>query len=258
MLFETSDPLRSRWQFNARVYVNMAHIAIIFVAAVLWLSFMISRLFPGDMSAMLVGDAIALGVAYCLYAVWEKRPITLACRKCEGVILSNTPWTCGVCKKSNLNAAEYPFVHKCQYCGAEPKSYKCHHCGALIFFSRDEDSTNYAYALNSPAEMPKPDERVEKLKKARERKEEKEMQLQMAQLEEHLKRIRERIRGEKQKKPGRTLGDRVAVRLELEDECRKLKAAIAKKYKKDEGMRERAEAAVDFCFNEMLSEDEEK
>jgi len=152
---------------------------------------------------MLAVDVATIGVAYYCFTVWDKRPIGFDCNHCGKYIASNTPWVCGFCGKPNNNANEYPFVDKCAHCHDEPKAYKCHHkgCGKIIFLTPDMLETGYAYCLNSPSEIPRPDERVQAVKQKQNEKQAKLHELEMAELDEKLQIIRNRSKEPKIKTP---------------------------------------------------------
>jgi len=98
--------------------------------------------------------ACICGVAlfFVYFFIWEKRAIGFNCPECGKYILSNIPWKCGFKKCRNDGADHYPFVHKCQICGAAPKAYLCHHSEVdkeehLIFFTKDEFKENFARSV---------------------------------------------------------------------------------------------------------------
>ena len=202
MIFESANPLTSRLRYESRGVRNIVCVAPLFLVFVVTFSWLASILFPGTL-AMVFVDVVGLAGAYWLFNFLGTRPIGFDCNHCGKYIASNTPWVCGFCKKTNLNANDFPFVHKCEHCGNEPKAYKCHHigCGSLVFLTKDRLETNFAYCLNSPVEIPKPDERAEKLKTDQERMQDKKIELETAKLDEELKQIKERIEGPKIKTP---------------------------------------------------------
>jgi hypothetical protein len=202
VIFESTNPLTSRLRYKSRGFWNTVCVALLFLAFLIVFSWLASILFPGSL-AMVFVDVIGLACAYWLFNFLGSRPIGFDCNHCGKYVTSNTPWVCGFCKQTNQNANEFPFVHKCEHCGNEPKAYKCHHadCGGLIFLTRDMLKINYAYCLNSPTEIPKPDERAEKLKTDQERLQDKQNERDMAKLDEELKGIKERVEGPKIKTP---------------------------------------------------------
>ena len=216
----------------------MVEIGAMFTIAVALLSWISSHLIPGAFP-MMVGDAFALVGAYYLYIAWDKRPIRMACPKCNRIILSNTPWFCAECEHQNRNTTDFPFVHKCEKCGTEPKAYRCHHspCSEILFFSEDKDATNYTYRLNFPGEAPKLDERTIKLAKSQEIKEDKREEVAIAELDLQLKEINEQIKGPKIKTPLEQkieMADRFyEASMGIDEHCRKRRAEAAELYKND-------------------------
>ena len=256
MIFESTNPLTSRDRFKSRTVLNLAIIAAIFIASVVVLSWFASLLFSGFLPLLLV-DAACIAGAYYLYILWDKRPIRLQCPECGRIILSNTPWVCGVCKQPNRNTTDYPFVHRCEHedCRAEPKAYKCHLCNELLFLSEDEDKTNYAHCLNSPDEIPEPDERVEKLKKVGEKKQDKADKIELAELDERLRAIRKRLKVEKKKSAKEVLKADVDSMMELEEAAIALKAEITEECKGDKARLKRRLLTVDKCFRRQMGEE---
>lgn len=258
MLFESTNPLKGRSQFRTRTYVNLAVIAGLFLLAVTALSIWVSYLLPGRWLPLLTVDALALGGAYYLHLLWDKRPILLYCRGCQDVVSSNTPWFCTNCKKPNLNTAEFPFVHQCEHCKAEPKAYRCHHpkCGGLIFLSPDKDATNYAYRLNSPREVQPQEKRADEVLGKQQSKEDKEHAIQMARLEIIETELNERLKVMKEALAGK--GDKSALeasqenlqkfrdsRMAIERTARLQKAANAEACKGDKASLRRENLVVD-------------
>jgi DNA-binding transcriptional MerR regulator len=92
-----------------------------------------------------LATVISMGIMLIIfYALLNNKPVGFDCPHCKQYIESNHPWICGFKQCRNDNADAYPFVHRCEHCGAEPKAYQCHHCGKLIFLSKDELASNYA------------------------------------------------------------------------------------------------------------------
>jgi hypothetical protein len=71
----------------------------------------------------------------------------------------------------------------------------------MIFLSDDKDETNYAYSLNSPHEIPKPDARSQKRQAHEESKGDKINEIEAAELDLKLKEIKSRHDGPKVKSP---------------------------------------------------------
>lgn len=144
------NALHGRMQFRLRTAINIAVVVAVFIPLALVLA-----LFPFAW----IGDAILIVILYLVFAyVLEQRVIGIECPHCGKHIETNTPWICGFCQKTNDEGSEFPFVHRCKHCGAEPKAYQCHHreCRKLIFLSKDELETNYARCVNASIVEPQP------------------------------------------------------------------------------------------------------
>jgi outer membrane murein-binding lipoprotein Lpp len=197
--FGSVDPLTSRSRFKSRTADNLIALVAVFVLVVFVLSALATLMGLG-FGGMLLFDAIAVGGVWYFYNIWQDRPIQLECLACRNIVSSSTPWVCGFCKQTNINASEYPFVDRCSHCGAEPKSYKCHHCGELIYLSEDHDPRNYAYCLNSPKERSGLEKREEKMKVKRQKLQKIELEISekqrgivKAQLDARLKEIKKSL-----------------------------------------------------------------
>jgi hypothetical protein len=191
---DLNSPLNSRARFKFKTLINIAILFAVFIPVMFVLSWITSAIFPGNLFALLAIDAVTIGTLYFVFLFWDGRPIKLVCDNCKQVILSNTPWTCSACGKVNNNVRQYPFVDKCEFCGIEPKAYRCHHCQKFIFLTEDKLEQNYAYCLNSPAEIPEPDARtVEVIKRVYER-EDKKHEVVMARYQVMLAKMDARIK----------------------------------------------------------------
>lgn len=248
----------------------MAVIAGMFIIAVFVLSVLASALFPGSFMIMLIFDGAALAGAYYFYILWEKRPIHLVCRNCGKIILSNTPWFCVVCNQPNTNATEFPFVHKCEHCGAEPKAYRCHHpvCKQLIFLTADKDKANYAFRLKSPNEKSKKDKRARQLKENQQIKEDRDHEIAMAQsdltlvdLKRRHKLIKSQLKATKTKPPieakRENLKDFFGSSVSAEQAAREQKAVNAEDCKNNPSERKRRDRIVDFWLEREKSGENE-
>src|SRR5688572_5049342 len=124
---KTMNAQNARIRFRIRTLENLAIVAGIFsLLAIIVASFPFAWII----------DLALIGILYFVFVyVLEQRVIGIDCPHCGKYLATNTPWICGFCKKLNENGDEYPFVHKCRSCGAEPRAYKCHHraCAKLIF-----------------------------------------------------------------------------------------------------------------------------
>ena len=240
--------MTSRARFKSRTSDNIAILVTAFVIVVFLASGVTAIIFSSFLPMFGV-DAIAIGAVYYFYILWNKRAIRLRCRSCKKIVVSNTPWVCTVCGKSNLNTAEFPFVHECQHCGSEPKAYRCHNqqCRELIFLSEDEDQTNYAHRFNSPDDIPKPDGRANKRQAHQETKEDKENEIAIAELDEKLRKIKEQAKEPKIKTPGdrkqETCEQDYIGIMGVREYCRRKTIEVKELYKGDpEGLRDALEA----------------
>lgn len=189
-------PQNGKWLFTHREPLSWALCAIMFalVASVA------SLLLPG--SWVLLVDVIAgLVLLYMHFFVWARLVITIRCPHCQKLLRTNTPWVCGLHQCKNEQPDEFPFVHKCQHCGTEPKAYKCHHqsCRKIIFLTDDESSMDFAFRLSQSG--PKPDKRSRKLKGVVETIEDKRHEIAIAELDAKLNEIYNRIAGPRFKSP---------------------------------------------------------
>jgi hypothetical protein len=209
-----------------------------------------------------IADTVAIAVlCYLYFFILDKRPIRFRCNNiCKKIILSNTPWVCRACGSTNMDANTYSFLNRCknEECGVEPKAYRCHHkgCGGMIFFTEDEDDTNYASALNSPAEAPEPDERDTKRQAHEESKEDMEAEIEMAELKEKLRKIREEAKKAKAKKKTKFQEAEEKFReffnghMSVEDIADELRAEAARKYKDNPDRLQKAYEVIDAFVRE--------
>jgi len=139
---QTCDPLTARQWFKLRTAANWAMVIVGFA----WLVFVLqSFIHP------VIADLIAISIAFCVFFfVLHKRAIGIDCPHCRQYIETNTPWICGFKQCRNEQVDDFPFIYRCQHCGAEPKAYQCHHCEKLIFFTKDQQTINYAKCVNLP------------------------------------------------------------------------------------------------------------
>jgi hypothetical protein len=130
--------LTARSRFRQRHLRNWCKAICIFAAVALVFALCIPSLeWFGDIAAGIV-------LWHLLFHVWDKEPVWIRCNQCAKLIETNVTWICGFKQCRNEAIDEFPFVHRCQHCGAEPKAYECHHCGKLIFLTDDELRQNYA------------------------------------------------------------------------------------------------------------------
>ena len=259
-IFDSPNPLTSRERFASARYLSQARLAIGFIAFVLiWSAVWILPLgidLPVRLLAIGLGYIFAFGIVRYRYTFWKRRPIRLRCRECREVIITNTPWVCGYCRKPNLNPLEFPFVDKCANpeCGLEPKTYRCHHCNKFIFLTPDKDQINFAYRFNSQADITEADREAAKLKQDREKKRDnqaerlltKKEEVAMAEVEKRLAELRKKIQADTVEASGPEIRLRGLMQLELQ--IRDLKKTVTVLFKDDEEMLERALAYLDQVY----------
>ena len=186
-------------------------------------------------------------VYYLVFFVMNDRAIKIWCPGCGKAIRTNTPWICGFCQRKNERVDEYPFVHKCQHCGAEPKAYQCHHtgCEKLIFLTEDSLERNYARCADAPV----PDEAPKELTERQRKKDVLIHKIEMAELKSKLNTSKGRLEMGKKKTPREAIEedfDRYfASRMGAEEYAREKKTTNAELYKNDLEMLEKANASVD-------------
>jgi hypothetical protein len=178
----------ARLRFEMRTPLNWALVLGIFVP----LAFVFAQF-----EWAWIADLIAIGLLfYLFFFILENRTIGFHCPHCLAYIATNIPWKCGFCPKVNQRTTEFPFVHRCEYCGAEPKAYRCHHCDEfkLIFLTKDELKLNYA---SCPNLMPAEDDSVRRMKE----KEELMHEIEMVELAARLDSSNQRLDLGKRKAP---------------------------------------------------------
>ena len=129
-----------------RVWSNWIFCICVFAAVI----FLLWRFCP-DWALLVGGGAAIFFLYFFLFNFLEGRAIWIKCDQCGQKITSKTPWVCGFekCKKPNQNVERFPFLNKCEHCGAEPKAYQCHHCGKTIFLTQDLQIEGFAFAIGS-------------------------------------------------------------------------------------------------------------
>jgi len=241
-LIFSESPLSGKFRFKVRPLTNYAFMVVIFTAVVIGLSLVISG------PLVWLADAVAIVVLFYLhFFVMEKRAIGIRCPHCLKHIATNTPWVCGFCQQRNNNIDEFPFVHRCEHCSAEPRAYRCHHrgCGKLIFLTGDELEENCARCVNAPVE----DEAAEEITMQDREKRKLEHDLIMTELTAKLNAAKERAAfvqkktpHEKKKESFEKFHGEIMAAREIAIEQR---AAIKERYKDDPELLKSANEAVD-------------
>ncbi len=157
----TIPALNARLFFSFRTLINCAIVGAIFVP--------FTTFFLGVIGGWFATLALIGALYFFFFNVLQKQPVSIDCPHCHKNLITNTPWVCGECGKTNRDVDDFPFVHRCAHCSAEPKAYRCHHCSELIFLGSDQRKQNFAYSLDNrpPDQAPVEDDGV-KQRKARE------------------------------------------------------------------------------------------
>jgi hypothetical protein len=228
--------LRARLWFRYREPINWL-IAIALFAPLVYL-LQISH-------SMWTADGIAMLIAFGAYLLLlRKRSIAIRCTnpQCKKYIETHTPWVCGYNGCTNKRAYDFPFIHRCQHCEAEPKAYKCHHCGDLIFLAKDEQKFNYATCLGFWENMmPQVDEHAVQMSEQEKAIQIAKLKVERAKLDVNLKSYSETLDPPKPKMRSADEDLEAFMRdlLGDEDAARKWEAKIREEFKGDPGEMER-------------------
>lgn len=241
------NPQDAKWHFKFRELINCGGVLA---------GFAVIALIALQTEGGWIITLIAAGIAYFVYMhVLANRTIGITCPNCRKHIATNTPWLCGFCPAKNQNGDEFPFINRCEHCGAEPKAYKCHHldCGKLIFLTKDLQEENYATCYRPPA-PPAPDETKEEISFQEKEKRKLEHQLRMTQLTAELNEAKKAVEPSKERAPHEIVEESFsrhnAFTMSAYDIARRQKADNAIKYKDDPEMLERANLSVDMWLRD--------
>lgn len=229
--------MTARLLFRFRTLINCGIVLLVFVPAVLLMELLP---FGGITILALIGVFY-----YVFFYVLEKRAVGITCSKCEKYISTNTPWECGFCHQANRNIVQFPFVHQCEHCQAEPKAYQCHHCGKLIFLDADELAQNFARCLNAPVV----DITKEKVAERKEAKEALIHEIEMTRLAETLQAIKRRAEWAKDKDPMEEIETHFkkfyASQMGAREYARRQRAIFAEEFKDDPEALKNANATLE-------------
>jgi hypothetical protein len=234
---QTCGPLQARQWFKLREVVNWAVSLGLFVVIFLVLMPILHPFF-----ALVIG---VIPAACLLFLLLDKRAIGIRCNRCLKYIATNTPWVCGFCQATNQRVDDFPFVYRCEHCGAEPKAYKCHHCGELVFLSEDRLGQNYARCVSTPVED------VSKVEISLQDREKRRMEheLLMTRLTAELNDAKRKVEPPKKVGPLEKLEEDFSIHhtrvMGAREIARREKAANAEKYKDDPAGLKDANDAVD-------------
>lgn len=202
-----------------------------------------------------LADFATIAVLYFMvFHVLNTRAIKIRCPHCGKILKTNTPWVCGFCGAKNQNANDFPFVYKCEHCGAEQKAYNCHHgdCGKPILLTEDVDDSSPAYCAVAPAVDKTPEEVAKRLKKKEALKDE----VEILDLQAKKNERKSRLDLGKKKKPSEAREEDFEKFFETfvgdPDFAIKKKAYFAEKYKGNRKMLKKLNAAIDAWLRRRL------
>jgi predicted RNA-binding Zn-ribbon protein involved in translation (DUF1610 family) len=237
---QTVDPLSARQWFTWKEPITWASSIVVFT----FLFFVLTLVFGG-----LPAFIIAFIAAFCLHFFYlDKRAIGIECPHCGKYIETNTPWICGYKQCRNENVDDFPFIYRCEHCGAEPKAYKCHHCDSLIFFTKDQLRINYAQCVNLPvkSEPVKKDQTAEKIGKQDEEKRDLLHELDVTKIKGNIKEAKAKIEPPPKKKTAfEELEEYYKGMMGNEDAAKKWHAAIDAEFPNDPVEREKRHGVVE-------------
>ena len=241
LIAQPCDLLKARARFKMRGGVNGVVTIVFFIPV-----YFVLMLIFGTIIAFAVSTAAALAL---FFFVLDKRAVKILCDHCQKTIMTNTPWVCGFCKAANNNVDDFPFIHRCQHCSAEPKAYKCHHCGELIYFSADQLKANHAFCLGTEVNLapppPPPDESVLQKREV----EILQHQVIVARLTAELNKVKNQAELSKRKSPEQKIEESLTEHLASDmagfRAARTIKMALAEELKDDPDLLEKANASVD-------------
>jgi hypothetical protein len=241
LIAQPCDLLKARAWFKMRGGVNWVVTIGFFIPV-----YFVLMLIFGTIIAFAASTAAALAL---FFFVLDKRAVKILCDKCQKPIMTNTPWVCGFCKAANNNVDDFPFIHRCQHCSAEPKAYKCHHCGELIFLTDDQLKANHAFCLGTEVQLvpppPAPDEAAHQKREV----ETLQHQVIVARLTAELNKVKNQAELSKKKSPEQkieeSLTEHLASNMAGFRAARNVKMALAEELKDDPDLLEKANASVD-------------
>lgn len=235
------DPLTAKLRFKLRSLLNCAIILGLFIP----LEFVFANL-----RAPWTAHCVTIAILFYLYFfVLDARAIGIKCPHCERYLASNTPWICGFCGENVMETDEFPFIHRCEHCQTETKTYMCHHrdCGKLIFLTEDKLELNYATCLNF--EEGKSAEVVTDALRYEREKQELEHKLAMSELATKLDSAEQRRESAKKRGPHEEIEESFskyfARIMGSEEYAMKRKAMNAEEYKDNPEMLKKADEVVD-------------
>ena len=245
LIAQQCDLLKARAWFKMRAGVNGVVTIVLFIPV-----YFVLMLIFGTIIAFAVSTTATFAL---FFFVLDKRAVKIRCDKCQKPIMTNTPWVCGFCKAANKNVDDFPFIHRCQHCGAEPKAYKCHHCGELIYLSDDQLKANHAFCLGTEVKLvpppPPPDEVTLQKREVQTLRH----QVIVARLTAELNKVKSNVELSKKKSPEElieaSLTEHLASNMAGFRAARNVKMALAEELKDDPELLEKANASVDMWLD---------
>lgn len=240
--FDTSDPLSARLRFRLRTLTNVLIVLGIFIPSIVILALFIT--------AWLADLIVIAAMFYLYFFILDKRAIGMHCNHCHKVVKSNTPWICGFCEARNQHTDDFPFVHRCEHCGAEPKSYQCHHCQQLIFLNEDQLKANPAICIGMVVKVDPPPLLPDEATLQKREVDALQHQLIVTRLASELNREKRNAEFSTKKSPEEVVEESLAKHL-AEDmagarAARRIKLALAEELKDDPEMLKKANASVEM------------
>lgn len=238
------NPLTGRLRFKLRPLNNWLICCGVFAVVAYAFALLVSTplVWLADLGAIVI-------LFYVNFFILDKRGIKIRCPHCRKYLRTGTPWICGECQAKNQQIDEFPFVHRCEHCSAEPKAYRCHHCDEPIFLTEDTRKQNCATSLGRGGDLSEKPE-PESARYERE-KQDLEHQILMTELAAKLDANKQRLEFAKHKNPSEEIEDsftkHFARHMGSREFARKQKAVNAEKYKDDpEGLKDADDTVDDW------------
>lgn len=202
----------------------------------------------------IIGDIVAIVISYyVVFYILDTRAIKIQCPHCGKILKTNTPWVCGFCGVKNQNANEFPFVHRCEHCGAEQKAYKCHHgCTEPILLTDDADGSMPAYCAVAPVVDKAPEEAAREAVKRQIEKNILADEIEITKLTAELNERKNRLDLTKKKSIEEDFNSFRDPRLGAKEFAERKKAENAEKYKNNKDILDRENAIVDEWLRSKL------
>lgn len=190
-----------------------------------------------------------------VFFVLDTRAIKILCNHCHKPIITNTPWVCGFCQENNNHTDNFPFIHRCEHCGAEPKAYKCHHCGELIFLTDDQLKANFASCIGTEVKAVPPPQAPDESELQQREMQNLKNQIILTQLHAELKKEKRIEESLKKKSPEEEaeerLGKHVAGDIAVFTAARRVRLKYNEEFKDDPELLKKINLSVDQFLEEQ-------